>query len=387
MKILHTSDWHLGRKFGPISLRDDQQSFCDRIVELTRDEGIDLVVIAGDIYDRAIPPTESIELFRATVRRLRETGAVVAAITGNHDSAERVASYDEFLDLSGFYLRGGYKSVGTVVTHQFDDGPLDIVLLPFLHPQEAPDDFGSGDEEDPLERRRRHTHQSVLAEAIRMAHPLLRSARSVAIGHAFVNGGATTESELQLEVGGTGAVDPMLFDRFSYTALGHLHRPQNVAGTRPIRYSGTPLAYSFSEDHPKSVTVIDMSPNGDCSIREVDLGVCRGVATIRGPFAELLQPARHQGIESKFVRAIITDQETILDAKVRLEAVMPFVVEVRVDPEGRPLRVEDPDGPVEDLTPEQAIDQFWEVIEGSAPNGEIREVLHGAIEAARRVEQ
>jgi exonuclease SbcD len=387
MRILHTSDWHLGRNFGPISLRDDQQSLCDQIVEVTRDEGVELVIIAGDIYDRAIPPTESIELFRATVGRLRETGAVVAAITGNHDSAERVASYDDFLDLSGFYLRGGYKSVGTVMRHQFDDGPLDIVLLPFLHPRDAPDDFILIDEADALERRRRHTHESVLAEAIKRVRPQLASPRSVAIAHAFVNGGATTESELQLEVGGTGAVDPNIFEHFSYTALGHLHRPQNVSGTRPIRYSGTPLAYSFSEDHAKSVTLIEMSPMGECHFTEIDLGICRGVATIRGPIEELLQSDRHKGIDTKFVRAIITDRETILDAKSRLEALMPYVVEVRLEPEGLPIQFEDPEGFIDDLSPEQAIAQFWEVIEGSAPNTEMTEILYGAIEAAQRGEQ
>ena len=387
MRLLHTSDWHLGRNFGPISLRDDQQSFCDRIVEVTRDERVELVIIAGDIYDRAIPPTESIELFRATVRRLRETGAVVAAITGNHDSAERVASYDDFLDLSGFYLRGGFKTVGSVLTHQFEDGPLDIVLLPFLHPREAPDDFGMTDEADVLDRRRRRTHESVLAEAIERARPQLASPRSVAIAHAFVNGGATTESELQLEVGGTGAVDPQLFNWFSYTALGHLHRPQNVSGSRPIRYSGTPLAYSFSEDHAKSVTLIEMSPTGTCNIREIELGVGRGVMTIRGSIEELLQPGRHKGVESKFVRAIITDRETVLDAKPRLEKLMPYIVEVRLDPEGSPVRVEDPEGFIDDLSPKQAIEEFWEVIEGSVPDVEMTKVLHGAIEAAYGVEQ
>lgn len=387
MRILHTSDWHLGRNFGPISLRQDQQAFCNRIVELTRDEGVDLVIIAGDIYDRAIPPTESIELFLATVRRLLETGAVVAAITGNHDSAERVASYGDLLDLSGFYLRGGYKSVGTVVTHSFDDGPLDIVLLPFLHPREAPDDFGTIDEADLLERRRRHSHESVLTEAINRANTQLESPRSIAVGHAFVNGGATSESELQLEVGGTGAVDPNLFGHYSYTALGHLHRPQNVSGPGHIRYSGTPISYSFSEDHAKSVTLIDMSPAGSCTIQEVDLGVCRGVMTIRGPIGELLQPNRLPGVESKFVRAFVTDRETVLDAKLRLEQRMPWVVEVHLQPEGLPLYVEDPRGPIEKLTPERAVSEFWEVMEGSAPEAEITEILHAAIEVAQGAAQ
>ncbi|MGA1495279.1 MAG: metallophosphoesterase family protein [Rhodothermales bacterium] len=142
MRIIHTSDWHLGRSFGPVSLRDAQERFCDRLVAVTREEQIDLVVIAGDIYDRAIAPNEAIELFRDTVRRLRDAGSIVAAISGNHDGADRVSPYDDLLDASGVYIRGGYEGVGRVVTHEFSDGPLDLVLVPFLDPQGAPDDFG-----------------------------------------------------------------------------------------------------------------------------------------------------------------------------------------------------------------------------------------------------
>jgi exonuclease SbcD len=384
MKILHTSDWHLGRNFGPISLREDQQRFCDRIVDLSQDQRIDLVIIAGDIYDRAIPPTESIDLFRETIQRILETGAVVAAITGNHDSAERVASYDELLDLSGFYLRGGYNRVGRVVTHHFADGPLDIVLLPFLHPREAPDDFIETEERDPLERRRRHTHESVLAEAVIRARSKLVSPRSVAIAHAFVNGAATSESELQLEVGGTGAVDPSLFDGFSYTALGHLHRPQDVTGKGRVRYSGTPLAYSFSEDHEKSVTLIDMDAQGELKVQAVNLGVCRGVTTIRGAIDELLEPRRFSEASNKFVRAIVTNRETVVEAKTRLEQIYPHIVEIRLEPEGMPTRIEDVSAPVEELSPEVVVQEFWEALEGVAPDEEMKQVLFEAVEEAQR---
>ncbi|MFM7508519.1 MAG: exonuclease SbcCD subunit D [Actinomycetota bacterium] len=143
MRIAHTSDWHLGRSFGEVSLRDDQARFCDWFVELVREEACELVVIAGDIYDRAIAPTESIDLFRDTVRRLLATRAKVVAITGNHDAADRVAAYSELLDQSGLLLRGGYDRIGEVIPLPASDGPLDLVLLPFLHPQNAPDGFGT----------------------------------------------------------------------------------------------------------------------------------------------------------------------------------------------------------------------------------------------------
>ena len=188
MRILHTSDWHLGRSFGPVSLIDHQQQFIDWLVEQCGELRIDLVVIAGDVFDRAIAPNEAVVMFREALRQLRETGAKVAVITGNHDGADRVASYDQLLDLSGVYVRGGYTNVGEVLHLDFDDGPLDLVLLPFLDPQVAPDDLpepadqansesagqssdDEGNADDAFERRIRRTHQSVLEAAIKPPVP------------------------------------------------------------------------------------------------------------------------------------------------------------------------------------------------------------------------
>ena len=385
MRFLHTSDWHLGRSFGPVALRSDQEALCDHIVTVAKNESIDLVVIAGDVFDRAVAPTESIELFRETVRRLRDVQVVVAVITGNHDGADRVAPYDDLLDLSGVYVRGGYNGIGRVITHTFEDGPLDLVLLPFLDPQAAPSDFGNPTGGDELERRRRRSHQSVLTEAISEVGTNLNSARSLAVSHAFVTGGKTSESERQLEVGGTGAVEAGLFDQFSYTALGHLHRPQNI-GRPTLRYSGSPLPYSFSEDHQKSLTLVDMEANGDCTVESLELSVGRAVATVIGPIADLLEPQAHPEAGDCFVRAIVTDRETVLDAKVRLEAIYPHIVEVRLEPE------EGPDGAaagthpsIDKISPQEAAMDFWAAVEGSPADEDTEVVLHQAITAALRV--
>lgn len=390
MRILHTSDWHLGRSFGPVSLAGEQERFCDALAEIVADQRIDLVVIAGDIYDRAIAPTHSIELFRDTVRRLRSTGVVIAAISGNHDGADRVSPYDDLLDASGVYIRGGYEGVGRVIRHEFADGPLDLVLLPFLDPQAAPDLFGatpvgeSGDGGDALERRRRRTHQSVLAAAMAATRAGLAAPRSLAVAHAFVTGGSVSDSERQLEVGGTGEVPADIFDGFSYTALGHLHRPQDI--TRPtLRYSGTPMPYSFSEDHTKSVTVIDMDPTGACAIDTIDLAVGRGVRTITGTIDELLEPARHPDAHERFVRAIVTDRETVLDAKARLERVYPHVVEVRLEPAGgRAAVAAGPAVEIHELRPIDAVTGFWAELEGSKPDGDLLDILTSAVATAER---
>jgi DNA repair protein SbcD/Mre11 len=390
MRIIHTSDWHLGRSFGPVSLRNDQERFCDWLVETVRDERIDLVVIAGDVYDRAIAPVEAIELFRTTLRRIHETGSVVAVISGNHDGADRVAPYDDLLDASGVFVRGGYEGVGRVITHTFDDGPLDLVLLPFLEPQGAPDHFlppepadGPDQAAEPVvQRRRRQTHASVLEHAISRAHGGLGGGRSLAVAHAFVTGGAVSESERQLEVGGTGDVAASLFDGFSYVALGHLHRPQQV-GRPTLRYSGTPLAYSFSESHDKSVTLIDMAADGTCQVHDIPVPVGRRVVTLNGTMDHLLSPGAHPGAADCFVRAIVTDRETVLDAKAKLEAVYPFVVEIQLQPEGGPISAADVERPdMGKLPPEEAARAFWEAVEGSPPDTATDAVLLDAVTAA-----
>ena len=390
MRILHTSDWHLGRSFGPVSLAGEQERFCDALADIAADQRIELVVIAGDIYDRAIAPTHSIELFRDTVRRLRSAGVVIAAISGNHDGADRVSPYDDLLDASGVYIRGGYEGIGRVIRHEFADGPLDLALLPFLDPQAAPDLFGatpageSGEGGDALERRRRRTHQSVLAAAMATTRAGLAAPRSLAVAHAFVTGGSVSDSERQLEVGGTGEVPADIFDGFSYTALGHLHRPQDI--TRPtLRYSGTPMPYSFSEDHTKSVTVIDMDPTGVCTIDAIDLAVGRGVRTVTGTIDELLEPARHPDAHERFVRAIVTDRETVLDAKARLERVYPHVVEVRLEPAGgRAAVAAGPTVEIHELRPIDAVTGFWADLEGSEPDGDLLDILTSAVTTAER---
>ena len=380
MRILHTSDWHLGRSFGAISLRDAQERFCDELVSIVGAENIDLVVIAGDIYDRAIAPTESIELFRETIRRLRNEGVVIAAISGNHDGADRVSPYDDLLDASGVYIRGGYEGVGRVIRHQFSDGPLDLVMLPFLDPQGAPAAF---DGDASHEGRRRRTHHEVLATAIGRATADLASPRSLAIAHAFVTGGTASDSERALEVGGTGEVSAELFSPFSYTALGHLHRPQDI--TRPtLRYSGTPMPYSFSEDHQKSLTVVDMDATGNCTISTIDLNVGRGVATITGSIAELTEPSRFPDAHHCFVSAIVTDHETVLDAKAKLEQVYPHVVEVRLQPAGGPAQIDGPQVEIHELRPIDAVTEFWSEVERAEPSGDLLDILTDAVTAAMR---
>jgi len=396
MRILHTSDWHLGRYFGPESLLPDQTAFVDWFIGQVAEHDADLVIIAGDVFDRAVPPTEAITLYTSTLRRLVAAGVKVAIIAGNHDGPERLALYDSLLDLSGVFVRGGYANIGEVVTLEMSDGPLDLVLLPFLEPQAAPDALasvvdepadeageGESDTESAARRRQRRTHESVLAAAIAAVAPGLSAPRSIAVAHAFVTGGTASDSERQLSVGGTSTVSGDLFAPFSYTALGHLHTPQPI-GSPTLRYSGTPLAYSFSETAAKSITVVDMSASGECVVSTVPVPVGRAAITVTGRIDELLDGEATTEQASSWVRAILTDPGVVLDAKSRLQTKFPFVVEVELRPEGVSVGADGvPVADVRALTAEQAVATFWEEAQGAPPSEAETEWLYRALAAAR----
>ena len=333
--MLHTSDWHLGRSFGHVSLHDDQQQFVDWFVQFAVSERVEVVLLAGDVYDRSVPPPHSIELFRSALTRLQGAGIAVVDIAGNHDGPERVAAYDGLLDASGVHIRGGYQRAGDVIRLSFADGPLAVVPVPYLDPVMAPDEHGV-----PYEvaasgiRLRRPTHHAVVASAIDRALRQGIGPRSIAVAHGFVTGGGgvptESESERQLTVGGHGRIDASVFRPFSYTALGHLHAPQ-VVGADHVRYSGAPLAYSFSETKAKQVVLVELSALGIVEVMPVTVPVGRGVVTVTGTLEHLLRSASPAHLQH-FVRAVLTDAGPVLDAKPALQRVYPYVVEVQWNP-------------------------------------------------------
>ncbi len=406
MRILHTSDWHLGRSFGPVPLRTDQERFLDWLVGVVEEERVDLVVVAGDLYDRAIPPAESVALLRETLDRLVARRVRVVAIAGNHDGPERVAAYDGLTELAGVVVRGGFARAGVVSTLELDDGPLDVVALPYLDPVLAPaswhgdlpaDGPGEGlpapaaglDDDGPrelslfdqleAERPVRRTHHGVLEQALARARASRRSPRSLVVAHAFVSGALPSESERVLSLGGTGEVGLELFDGFDYVALGHLHRPQRVrAGLDTVRYSGTPLPYSFSETHPKQVVLVDMAADGRTEVRTVPVPVGRPVATVTGRLDDLLTDRAHDAVTGHFVRAVLTDPGYVVDAKVRLQARFAHVVEVELRPDvaHRDDASTGASAPARGrLAPLEAAVGFWLDMTGEAPDGAERSLL------------
>ncbi|MFM7736925.1 MAG: exonuclease SbcCD subunit D [Alphaproteobacteria bacterium] len=396
MRILHTSDWHLGRSFGARPLLDDQHAFLGWLQRLVEKERVELVVVAGDVFDRSIPPAEAVEVLREHLLALHALGTQVVAIAGNHDHFVRLSAYDGLTDSSRVWVRGGHGRAGEVLEIAGSDGPLAVVPVPFLDPllarslveapqgsEEAADEGGVGEDPD---ASLRPTHESVLRAALDRARAGIAGRRPLAIAHAWVQGGEQSESERMLSVGGAGQVDVSLFDGFSYAALGHLHRPQAAGGRPNVRYSGSPLAYSFSEEHAKEVVLLDMDTAGVVvATQSIPVEVGRRVATIIGTFGELLERPEHEGVRDRWIRAVLTDRELVLDAKSRHQQRFPHVVEVTyAAADGGGVL---PDGAsrdaVEKKAPFDLAVEFWGAIEGEEPDEPIRDLLRGALEDER----
>lgn len=317
MRILHTSDWHVGRTFKEHQLLNDQRAVGAWLAELVREASVDVVVVAGDLFDRAVPSAEAVAVLDEALAAIRVAGARIVAVSGNHDSAERVAFGSRAMAAGGLEVRGGPARVGEAVVLADAHGPVRCYPIPFLSPFLTAGALGLA----PGER----SHQAVMQVALQRvraeldAHP---GERSVVVTHAFVAGGEPSESEALL-VGGAEHVALELFDGFDYVALGHLHRPQEWDGGR-IAYSGSPLPYSFSESRPKSVRLVELGAAGLVSAETVTVPVGRPVVTLRGTLDELLHRGDLDVHASKFVRAELTDPAMVPGAMDQLRRRFPY---------------------------------------------------------------
>ncbi len=317
MRILHTSDWHLGRSFHREGMLGHQAAYVDHLLEVVESEAIDLVVLAGDVYDRALPPVDAVRLANDTFTRLSRSRARVVVTSGNHDSAQRLGFGAELIDAAGVYIRTRADSVGTPVLIDDEHGSVAVYGLPYLDPDAMRSAWS-------LPTR---SHAAALGEAMNRVRADLagRPARAVVVAHAFVTGAEPSDSERDISVGGVSLVPTRLFDGIDYTALGHLHGRQTL--TEQIRYSGSPLAYSFSEaDHVKGSWVVDLGPSGLTSAEFVPAPVPRPLARLSGTLDELLTDARHTSHEGAWVHATLTDDVRPMQAMERLSKRFPHAL-------------------------------------------------------------
>lgn len=371
---MHLADLHLGKRVNGFSMMEDQEYILNRILEIMEEEQPDGLLIAGDVYDKTIPPAEAVRLMDDFLTAVAAKHVPVFLISGNHDSAERVAFGHQLMQGSGIWISPVYD--GTIRHHTLEDrwGEVNIYLIPFLRPSVVRSFFPDVEIEDYTDALR------TIIEDLQVD----TSRRNVVLAHQFVTAAGalpeTCDSE-QLSVGGLDRVDGSVFSPFDYTALGHLHGPQRV-GSETIRYAGSPLKYSFSELHQKkSVTVAELRAKGETEIRQIPLQPRREMIELRGTFEEILAEARKKGEpQTDYYHMILTDETDVVDALSRLREYYPNIM--LLDYDNRRTRsqkeVEQLDR-VEERTPGELFAALYEQQNGQEMDSDRKEYLDGLI--------
>jgi exonuclease SbcD len=381
LRILHTADWHLGRTLAGFDLVEAQRHALDGLIAIAAELRPDCVVVAGDLYDRSVPSEDAVRLLDDALHRLGGI-APVLAIAGNHDSGARLDFGSRLFRRAGVHLVGTPRGGPVRVDLPDEHGTVAFHLLPFATPAEVRFVTGCDDI---------HTHE----EALRARIALLDTsgpARHVLVGHLFVQGGMeTTESERDISVGGVATVDAAVFSPFHYTALGHLHRPHELAGGR-VRYAGSLARYSFSEEHqPKTVSLVTLDGAGAVSVESLDIPQLHGMRTLRGPLAGLVAAAATDpGRERDLIRVEITDPIAPPGARERLLACYPRLLEFRHEPPERrpPTEASPAAGDLATRSPHDFVAAFLRDRYPEAAAGAVsrlaRECMEAAIAAGER---
>lgn len=352
MKMIHLSDLHLGKRVHEFSMLEEQSGILQQIMNIIDDEKPDAVLIAGDIYDKPVPPVEAVELFDDFVVRLSKRGLTVMVISGNHDSAERISFGSRLMKESRIHIAPAYHGTTEPVTLSDAHGSVHFFLLPFVKPAHVRSCF-------PDETIENYT------DAVRVTIERMqidRTDRNVLVTHQFVTGAARTESE-ELSVGGSDNVDASVFDGFDYVALGHLHAPQRCNEDR-IHYCGTPLKYSFSEaKDQKSVTVVTLEEKGTLTVRLVPLTPKHDMKEIRGTYEELTKKSfyEHTTYQEDYLHITLTDEEDIPDALGKLRTIYYHLMKLDYDNKRTRGGVQfEGTGDVKQKTPLELFGEFYE---------------------------
>ncbi|RKT11699.1 exodeoxyribonuclease I subunit D [Streptomyces sp. 1114.5] len=325
MRLLHTSDWHLGRSFHRESLHDAQRAFLDHLVDVVRSEGVDAVLVAGDVYDRALPGLEAVAMFDDVLHRLADLGVPTVFISGNHDSARRLGVGAGLIGRAGIHLRTDPGRCAEPVLLADEHGPVAVYGLPYLEPTLVRERFGLA----------RGGHAAVLGSAMDEVRADLAArpagTRAVVLAHAFVTGGAPSDSERDIAVGGVASVPASVFDGVHYAALGHLHGCQTLAPH--LRYSGSPLAYSFSEaKQRKSMWLVDLAADGSVAAERIPCPEPRRLATLRDTLEALLTEEKYAEHEQSWVQATLTDAARPSEPMEKLRRRFPHTLQLLFDP-------------------------------------------------------
>jgi exonuclease SbcD len=330
MRMLHTSDWHIGRTFHGVDLLADQAAALAAIAELVAAESVDVVVLPGDVYDRSIPSADAIAVCVQGFEAIRGAGAQIIATSGNHDSPARLGAGASFAAAGGLHLRTVVADADRPVLLSDEHGDIAFYGIPYLEPEITRAE---------LDVPQARSHAEILDAAMSRIRADIAGrpgTRTVVLAHAFVVGGEATGSERSISVGGVETVPMSAFEGIDYVALGHLHSPQTLSES--VRYSGSPLPYSFAEtSHRKAVWLVDLDATGLRSVQRRDLPVVRGLSRLTGTLDELLSDAAYSEAEEHYVSATLTDHARPVDAMRKLRERFPHAVHVEWSrPEGNP---------------------------------------------------
>jgi len=377
MRLLHTSDWHLGRTLHGAPLIEHQRGFLSWLQDVAVREQVAAVLVAGDVYDRAVPPTDAVRLLDDALAGFAASGVPVLLTSGNHDSAIRLGFGRALNRAAGIHLRTDLSGLTDPLVLRDDAGELAVYGIPYLLPDAVMDDLGT-----------ERTHAAVLAAAVDRIRADARAreiSRVVAVAHAFVTGGTESGSERDIRVGGLADAPAAVFAGLSYIALGHLHGPQQVADR--VRYSGSPLAFSFGErQHVKSVTLVDIDAAGAVTTELLATPVPRPLREVRGRLADLLADP-DPSLAGAWVKAVLTDPQRPLAPMERLRERWPHTLVLDFAPEGMQVdtatdlqRLSEASDPVEVCA------HFMEWVDSTRPDRAQQDELRRTVEAVRALE-
>lgn len=354
---------------------DDQRYILERIEHITEEEQPDVVLIAGDVYNSATPSAEAVGLLNDFITRLHSLCRYVVILSGNHDSAERLAFGAEIMRQNGVYFSQTFSRTPQEITIPDEHGEVHIYLLPFVRPIDVRSAY-----KDVLEADEQiESYDDAIAKAVDAMHPDYTQ-RNILVAHQYINGGERCDGEEA--IGGLDEVDVEIVKNFDYVALGHLHRPQTVQ-YKYVRYSGSPLKYSFSEvQNRKSVTIIELNEKGNMAIRERDLVPLHDWADLRGTYDELMSEAFYggKGYENRYVRLTLTDEDEVVDAMNKLRNVYPLAMVLQYDnTRTRHYQEMEEAENVEDKSPQELVSEFFEKQNGQPMNEAQNELITNLI--------
>lgn len=372
MKIMHLSDLHLGKRVNEFSMIEDQTYILNEIINIIDEQKPKVIILAGDIYDKPIPPAEAVELFDDFLYKLSKRNLYVFIISGNHDSAERIAFGSRLFDKSGIYLSPVYN--GKILPIPVDDecGDINFYMLPFIKPVHVRRFFPDASIS---------TYTDALNTVITGMN-IDNTKRNILITHQFVTGSSRTESE-DVSVGGSDNVDADIFKDFDYVALGHIHRSQSC-GSEYIRYCGTPLKYSFSESKDtKSITVIDIKEKGDIKLDFIPLTPLRDMVEIKGSYNELMLKSFYENttLPTDYVHITLTDEDDIPDVITKLRVIYKNIMKLDYDNQRTRKSSEiNLINAVDSMSPLELFDTFYEIQNGNHLSDAQRAFLENIIE-------